>query len=147
MNPLLRTLLFDDHRLLRQSLVGLLESEGDIQVLGSLCATDAALGAARSSRPQVISVDIDMPGRVCFESARDLEREEPEVHVLFLSVCFHDRCIEAALRCNASGYLTKDQSGAELAETIRRTAEGLASFSEQAERGSCSALETSWRAA
>lgn len=131
MNAPIRVLLVDDHKLLRQSLAGLLESQGDIEVVGSVGTEDEALATARSRKPQVILMDIDMPGRVCFEVARELESEMPEVRVLFLSAFFHDRYIEAALRCNASGYLTKDQSGEELAEAIRRAADGVASFSDR----------------
>jgi DNA-binding NarL/FixJ family response regulator len=131
MNKPIQVLLVDDHQLLRESLRGMLESSGDIQVVGSLGSAEEALKAALQFRPQVVLMDIDMPGRLCFEVAREIKQALPDTHVVFLSAFSNDRYIEDALRADATGYLTKDQSSAELAAAIRSAAAGIATFSER----------------
>lgn len=131
MSEPIRVLLIDDHQLLRESLKGMLEATGDIRVVATLGSAEGALEVALRCQPQVVLMDIDMPGKLCFEAARELKQAMPETQVLFLSAFSNDRYIEDALRANATGYLTKDQSSEELTAAIRSASMSIATFSQR----------------
>ncbi len=124
----IRLLLADDHNLLRESLGHLLEQQRDMRIVGQASNADEAVTLAASTHPDVVIMDIDMPGRLCFDAAAEILRAGL-VKLLFLSAFFHDRFIEEALACGATGYLTKDQSPPELIAAVRRAAKGVATFS------------------
>ena len=122
-------LIVDDHALLRETLRDRLEQEHDLTVVGSVPNADEAVRKARDLVPDVILMDIDMPGRSCFDAAKSIRNEHPETSILFLSAFFHDRYIDSALAAQASGYLTKDQGPESIVAAIRKTAGGVACFS------------------
>ncbi len=115
----IRVLLVDDQRLLRDGLRTLLELEEDLQVVGE--ADDGAAGLARYAelKPDVVLMDVRMPGMDGVEATRRLVGEWPAARVIILTTFDEDEYIFEGLRAGACGYLLKALSGAELAAAIR----------------------------
>ncbi len=129
MNKPISVLLADDHTLVREMLVERLDSEADIEVVASVSDAGEALQAAIEKQPQVLLLDIDMPGRSPFEVAAEIRKSLPSSRVIFLSAHMNDQYIEQALECEAAGYLTKDEPTARLIDAIRAVARGSTHFS------------------
>ncbi|MCA8963174.1 MAG: response regulator transcription factor, partial [Planctomycetes bacterium] len=125
----LTILLVDDHALLRETLRERLAREPNMHVVAT--ASDAAEGIRKAAEhaPDVVLMDIDMPGQSCFEAASLIKRRHPSTSILFLSAFFHDRYIESALAAQASGYITKDEPPEAIVEALRLAAEDVAYFS------------------
>jgi DNA-binding NarL/FixJ family response regulator len=126
-----RVLLVDDHALVRDMLRDRLQSEPSLAVVGVASDAAEAIEVAREQRPDVIVMDIDMPGLTCFEAARRIHALQPETRLLFLSAYTHDHYIEEALRVGAYGYLTKGEPPAKVIAAIHAVADGKVSFSEE----------------
>ena len=124
-----KILLVDDHTLMRESLRDRSFQEQDLEVVGSASSADEAVELAGQLSPDVVVMDIDMPGRLCFDAACDIVAMSPEVRMVYLSAFFNDRYIRDALRAHAVSYLTKDESPEVVVDAIRQAAEGLAYFS------------------
>lgn len=129
MTPPIRIVLVDDHALVRETLRDRLSSEPDLTVVGTASnAADAVELAVRTS-PEVLLMDIDMPGLSCFEAARSIKDALPDTSIIFLSAFSHDRYIESALASGASGYLTKDEHPDTVVQAVRAAARQVAYFS------------------
>jgi DNA-binding NarL/FixJ family response regulator len=122
-------LLVDDHALVRESLRDRLESEPDLSVVGTASRAEDALEQLAELHPDVVLLDIDMPGTSCFEAARTIRTRLPQARVVFLSAFFHDRYIESALAAEATGYVTKDEPPDVVVNAIRSAASDVAYFS------------------
>ena len=124
-------LLVDDHELLRETLRERLQREAFITVVGAAGNAEEAIELARSHRPDVIVMDIDMPGLVCFEAARQITAAQPDVRLIFLSAHTHDHYIEQALKVGALGYLTKSEPPEKLVTAISAAMRNESSFSDE----------------
>ncbi len=122
-------LLADDHALLRDALRDRLGSEPDFEVVGVTSDGEQAISEAARLRPDIILMDIDMPGTICFEAAKTIKSILPNTRVIYVSAFFNDRYIESALAANASGYITKDEAPEVVIDAIRQAAKGFAYFS------------------
>ncbi|MEX2213532.1 MAG: response regulator transcription factor [Phycisphaeraceae bacterium] len=131
MSEKIRILLVDDHTLFRESLGQLLAAEADMVVVRSVGDADAAIRSALELNPDVILMDIDMPGLICFDAADQILRMKEQSRIIFLSAFFHDHYIEQALRVKARGYLTKSEPSHKVIEAIRQVAAGRVYFSPQ----------------
>lgn len=131
MTDAIKILLVDDHELVRGALAARLQREPDLHVVGTAATADEAIAKAIESSPDVIVMDIDMPGLNCFDAARTIASVRPEAAVIFLSAFTHDRYVEDALRVNARGYLTKRVSPETVVKAIREVASGGAYYSEE----------------
>jgi DNA-binding NarL/FixJ family response regulator len=122
-----RLLLVDDHQLLRQGLRRAMEEAG-FAVVGEAADGEEALRLAEELRPQVILMDITMPVLGGIEATRRMPQHCPEARVVVLSMHGEEETVAQAIRAGAVGYLTKDCSMAEVAETVRMaaTSEGAA---------------------
>ncbi|MEA2003087.1 MAG: response regulator transcription factor [Actinomycetota bacterium] len=120
--------LADDHVLVREMLYELLSREG-MTVAGVAPCGDDAVELAATAQPDVVVLDIDMPGISAFEAARGVRRMSPKTKVIFLSAYVHDCYIDQALGAEASGYLTKSEPPAAIVEAIRKVHRGATSFS------------------
>ena len=125
----IRVLLVDDHALLRESLKGRLAQEHAIAVVGAVASADEALELAPQVRPDVVLMDIDMPGSDCFAAARQLRGLCPLARVVFLTAYAHDRYIEAALEAGAVGFLTKSEPPECVVSAIRAAAVNRVTYS------------------
>jgi len=126
----IRVLIVDDHALMRDSMGQLLEQDDGIEVVGTAPNADAALDATLEHKPDVVVMDIDMPGLSAFEAASRLRSLRPETRLLFLSAFAHDTYIEQALKAGARGYLTKSEPVEQVSHAIRQVADGRTAFSD-----------------
>ncbi len=121
---MIRILLADDHALFREGLKSLLESEPDFRVIGEASDGREALRAALEVRPDVILMDIQMPGLDGVEATKEILREDPEAKVVMLTMYRQDAYVFEAVKAGARGYLLKDASAQELIDAIRRVCSG-----------------------
>ncbi len=122
-------MIVDDHAQLRETLRDRLDAESGMEVVGTVSNAGDAIERAQDLRPDVVLMDIDMPGQSSFEAAKALKRSTPSTSIIFLSAFFHDRYIESALAAQASGYVTKDESPDVIIKAIRYAASEVAYFS------------------
>ncbi len=125
----IRLLLVDDHALVRTSLSMWLNGHEDLEVVGEAGDADAAVDLALRTKPDMVLMDIDMPGPLCFDAARTIGRRRPETRIVFFSGHAHDRYIECALDCGVAGYITKSEDPEVMADALRRIAAGESWFS------------------
>jgi DNA-binding NarL/FixJ family response regulator len=122
-------LLADDHALVRQTLRRWLEAEPDLRVVADVSDAQQAVEEALRCKPDIVVLDIDMPGLVSFDAARTIRAQHEKVRLIFLSAFFHDRYIEQALAVGASAYLSKSEPAEVVIQAIRSVAAGAAYFS------------------
>jgi DNA-binding NarL/FixJ family response regulator len=120
----IRVLIVDDQRLMREGLHTLLELEEGVQVTGEAGDGQAALEAYERLQPDVVLMDIRMPGMDGVEATRRLRSRWAGARVIILTTFDDDESVFEGLRAGAVGYLLKDVSGQELAEAIRKVSAG-----------------------
>ena len=125
-----RILLVDDHELVRSALRGMLDRDVAFEVVGEAANAEEALELAVTCKPDILVIDIDMPGMICFDAAERISRMRNAARVVFLSAFCHDRYIEQALRVKARGYLTKSEPVQTVIEAVRQVASGKMWFSQ-----------------
>jgi len=122
---MIRIVVVDDHDLVRLGITRLLQDTKDIKVIGEATCGEDALTVVRSLEPDVVLMDIKMPGIGGLEATRKLKKMMPQVSVLALTVCdgapFASRLMEAG----ASGYITKGAGLEEMVLAIRQVAKGM----------------------
>lgn len=118
-----RVLLVDDQKLMREGLQVLLELETGIEVVGQAQEGQAALEAYGELKPDVVLMDIRMPGMDGVEATWRLRERWPEARVIILTTFDDDEYVFEGLRAGALGYLLKDVSGPELADAVRTVAD------------------------
>jgi DNA-binding NarL/FixJ family response regulator len=117
-------LIADDHAIFREGLRGLIEKEPGIEVLGEAGDGLETVSLAAQLHPDVIIMDITMPGMNGIEATRRIIAESPDIRVLVLSMESDRRFIVEVLESGASGYVLKNAVFAELADAIRTVAAG-----------------------
>lgn len=117
-------LLVDDHAVVREGYRGLLERAGDIVVRGEAADADQALSLFRELAPDVVVMDIALPGRSGIEALRELRRIDPAARVLVFSMYEDAIYAQRALAEGAIGYVTKASAPGELVEAVRSVAAG-----------------------
>jgi DNA-binding NarL/FixJ family response regulator len=120
----IRILLVDDQRLMREGLRILLELEPDLQIVGDAENGEAALNAYAELQPDVVLMDVRMPGMDGVEATWRLCERWPAARVVILTTFDDDEYVFEGLRAGALGYLLKDVSGHDLAEAVRTVAAG-----------------------
>jgi DNA-binding NarL/FixJ family response regulator len=125
----IRVLIVDDQRLVRAGLRMLCESTADLDVVGEAADGAQAVRSAAELAPDVILMDLRMPGLDGIEATRLVMSARPESKVLALTTFDDDEHLYPALAAGAAGFLVKDTSPAELVDAIRRTAGGDFSLS------------------
>ncbi|QIS13747.1 response regulator [Nocardia arthritidis] len=120
---MIRVLIADDHGAIRAGLRMILDTEDDIEVVGEAADGDIAVTQARALRPDVVLMDVRMPG-VDGISATERITEEGPARVLILTTFDLDEYVFRTLRAGASGFILKSASGRELVDAVRRVAAG-----------------------
>ncbi len=120
----IRTLVVDDHTLVRQGIVGLLESQPDIEVVGQVGTGRDALEACRTLTPDVILMDVAMPGISGLDATREIKLEQPSVQVVILTIHDREDYLFQALRAGASGYVLKGADVRDLLTAVRSAHRG-----------------------
>ncbi|ACY97200.1 MULTISPECIES: response regulator transcription factor [Thermomonospora] len=121
---MIRVLLADDHLLIREALVLLLETEEGIEVVADVGRGDEAVEQARALRPDVAVLDIDMPGMDGLAAAERLSREVPSCRLIIVTAHGRPGNLRRAMAAGVRGFLGKDAPGSRLAEVIRQVAGG-----------------------
>jgi DNA-binding NarL/FixJ family response regulator len=119
-----RVVLVDDHAVVRRGLAGLLGSADDIEVIGTAADGDEALTVVRDLRPDVVLMDLQMPGTDGVAATRAIVAEELGVQVLVLTSFSDSERIIGALDAGAVGYLLKDADPDDVIEGVRAVARG-----------------------
>ena len=127
-------LLVDDQALLRTGFRMILDAEADISVVGEAGDGESGVSMVRTVRPDVVLMDIRMPGTNGIDATARIVREAPDSRVLILTTFDLDEYVFAALRAGASGFLLKDVRPAELLNAIRTVAAGEAVLAPSATR-------------
>lgn len=131
MNPI-RLLVADDHTIVREGLVSMLEETGECQVVAQAADGHQAMELALQTRPNVLVTDISMPRMSGLEVVKRVRAELPDTRTLVLTVHEEDEYILPILRAGANGFLNKDTSVAELMTAIKTIHEGQSYFGPRA---------------
>jgi two-component system response regulator DesR len=121
---MIRVLIAEDQAMVRGALASLLSLEDDIEVVAEVERGDLVLSAARTSRPAVALLDIEMPGRDGIAVAAELTRELPATRVLILTTFGRPGYLRRALDNGASGFLLKDAPAEQLGNAVREVHAG-----------------------
>ena len=122
----IRVLLADDHTILREGIRGLLEKAAEVEVVGEARDGSEAVAKAQQFLPDVVLMDITMPGMNGLEATRQIKALKPEIKVLILTMHESNQYISQFLQSGASGYVLKDTAATELVGAIRAVNEGNA---------------------
>ena len=116
--------IVDDHRLFREGLISVLSGEPDFKLAGEAGNAHDALNLFSTDLPDVLLLDIALPGTSGIACARELLRRDPHARILALSMMVDEEHVAQALEAGILGYAAKDQSSAELFQAIRTVAQG-----------------------
>ncbi len=120
----IRIMLADDHTLFRQGIRTLISAEADMEVVGEASNGGDAVDKANEVRPDVVLMDIGMPGLSSFEATRQIKKNRPETKVLFLTMYDDEDYLVEAMEVGGSGYVLKDSPAGQLLGAIRDVARG-----------------------
>jgi len=125
----LRVLIADDHTLFRYGMQGLLATQPDIEVAGEATTGDEAVELAGRLQPDVVLMDIKMPGVSGIEATRRILADHPRVRILMVTMFEDDASVFTAMRAGARGYVLKDADKDDVLGAIRTVGRGGAVFS------------------
>jgi DNA-binding NarL/FixJ family response regulator len=129
MAEMLRVLIADDHTIFRDGLRALLASAPDIEFAGEAGDGYEAIALAASLQPDLVLMDLQMPGLNGIEATRRIVQESPHIRILVITMFEDDASVLAAMRAGARGYLLKGATHVEMTRAIRAVGEGEAIFS------------------
>lgn len=121
----IRVMLADDQALVRGALAALLELESDLTVVSQVGSGDAVVEAARENRPDVVLMDVEMPGMDGIAATAAVREVLTQVRVLIVTTFGRPGFLRRGLQAGASGFVVKDTPAAELADAVRRVHQGL----------------------
>ena len=122
----IRILIADDHTMVRQGLSQICEAEADMEVIGQAANGHEAVLLARRLAPDVVVMDINMPGKDGVQATREITAENPRIGVIILTMYRQDQYVFEAIKAGARAYLLKDADSEELLRAIRAVAAGEA---------------------
>jgi len=122
--PPIRILIADDHALFRQGVRRLLDAAPELQVVGEASSGHEALRLVEELAPDIVLLDVSMPGPSGIEVARVIKTTSPRSRVIILTVFTNEEFLFEAIKAGAMGYLLKDSSPEELLRAVRVVAEG-----------------------
>lgn len=117
-------LFADDHSIVRRGLTALIQAEPDMIIIGEAADSYEAIRLAEILRPDVVVMDINMPGAGGIEATRQLVKFIPQVRILILTLHEDEGMLRAAMSAGAAGYITKRATDTELLQAIRVVAKG-----------------------
>ncbi|MGH7537066.1 MAG: response regulator [Gemmatimonadales bacterium] len=141
MKTAIRVLVADDHAVVRQGIRHVLEGASGFRVVAEAATGPEALEGAAREHPDVVLLDLTMPGASGLDIVRALRQRVPEAHVLILSVHDDRQYVLESVRAGAHGYLRKDSSPADIREAIRAVAGGDSFFSPPVARHLTTAIQ------
>ena len=132
--PAIRVLIADDHASFRSGLRALLETAGDLQVVAEASSGPEAVALAADLQPDVVLMDVRMPGGDGIDATRRIVDAGPHVAIVILTMDGSDEAVVAGIRAGARGYVLKGAQRAELFRAIRAVASGEAIFGHEVAR-------------
>jgi DNA-binding NarL/FixJ family response regulator len=126
-NPI-RILIADDHTLFREGLVALFDSIDEVEVLGTYADGEQVIQAAEELQPDVILMDIQMPGVNGIEATRQIVQKSPHIGVIVVTMFEDDDSVFAAMRAGARGYVLKGADQQDILRAIQAVGRGEALF-------------------
>lgn len=130
----IKVLIADDHTLVRQGLIKILEGSADIEVVGEASDGLEALRQIEQLRPTMVLLDLSMPKLNGLEVARRVKKAHPLIKIVILSMHEEEEYVLKMVRAGASGYLIKDSAAEQLIDAIRSAHAGKAFFSPEVAR-------------
>lgn len=130
----IRILIVDDHPVVRYGLSAMFESQPDLTVIGCAESGEEALDLTRRFSPDVIIMDLRMPGMNGVDATRAILAEQPKARIIVLTTYRTDEDIHQALRAGAQGYLLKATPAAQLGDAVRRVYAGSQCIPPEIER-------------
>jgi len=124
----IKTLLVDDQQLVREGLRRMLEFNGDIKIIGEAETGEEAIKKAKDMNPDIILMDVRMPGMGGLEATRQIKKDGCPANVIILTI-YEDKYLAQAAEVGAVGYLLKDIGREELVDAVKLAHEGSAPFS------------------
>ncbi len=122
----IRVLLVDDHEIVRLGLMTLINDQADMQVVGEAGSAGEALQSVERLRPEVVLMDIRLPGESGIEATSAICKQYPKSHVVMLTSFADDELVLRSIRAGAAGYVLKQVGNEELLRAIRAAAKGEA---------------------
>lgn len=123
---MINVLIVDDHELMRSGMKRLLEDVRDIKVIGEAESGEKAIDLVKLTKPDVVLMDVKMPGISGLDATRRLIRTNPKLKIIVVTVCVEEPYPEQLVRAGALGYITKDVAAEELINAIRKVFSGKA---------------------
>ena len=120
----IRVLIADDHNLVRQSIRALLESQGDMEVVGTAVDGQEAISLAQNQTPDVIVMDVSMPQVDGIHATESIRKLNLATQIIILSMHVNAVLVKQAMKKGASGYILKQHASNELPQAIRTVLEG-----------------------
>jgi DNA-binding NarL/FixJ family response regulator len=124
----IRVVIADDHPVFRDGLAGVLAECDEIEVVGQAATGDEVVTMARERAPDVVLMDLHMPGTNGIEATRLLRQQAAGLRILVVTMHEDDETVLAAMRAGAHGYLVKGAGGAQIVAAVRAVADGQAVF-------------------
>jgi two-component system response regulator NreC len=115
----IRILITDDHTLFRQGIKTLLSAESDIDIVGEAANGSEAVDKVTELRPDIVLMDIGMPGLSSFEATRQIKKVRPDAKILFLTMYDDEDYLVQCMEVGASGYVLKDSPAPQLLAALR----------------------------
>jgi two-component system, NarL family, response regulator DevR len=122
----IKLVLVDDHQVVRLGLQALLGSEADFDVIGQAATADEALVLIERLQPQIVLLDVRLPGRSGLDACREIKCRWPAIHVIMLTSYADDQLVIEAINSGAEGYVLKKVEGDDLIKAIHTVAGGEA---------------------
>ncbi|MGC1240694.1 MAG: response regulator transcription factor [Chryseosolibacter sp.] len=126
----IKILITEDHQLVREGIETMLAGVPDIEVIGAVASGEEAINLARSNKPDVVLMDILMPGMTGIEAARWIKEIEDSIRVIMVTVEISKEYVSAAIKSGVDGYLPKNVSKSILLDAIRSVYQGERYFND-----------------
>jgi len=130
----IRILVTDDHAVVRQGLKAILNGQEGWNVCGEAKSGEEALALANQLRPDVVVMDLSMPGMSGLDALRAIKSRLPDTGVVFLTLHFSQPLVREIIKAGARGYVTKSDADRDLVEAVSAVAAGRTYFTAQASR-------------
>lgn len=145
MSDVLRVLIVDDHQLFRDGVRALFASIDGIEVVAEAASGEAAVGLVAEHRPDVVLMDVQMPGMNGIEATRAILAEDPDVGIIVVTMFEDDELVFAAMRAGARGYVLKGAGQEQLMRAVEAVAHGEALYNPRIARRMLQFFQTSRR--
>ena len=128
---MIRIVIADDHELIREGVKKIVRSHADVRIVGEAADLAGTLELVRQHLPDVVVLDINLPGYDGLDGLAELRRQFPDQRVVLLSMYGEDKYAVSALRAGAGGYVTKSMAADELVRAVRQVMSGATYISPQ----------------